>query len=94
VEESYRAEPQTKVIAGLHLYQWLALIGFAAGILFTMANPSRPPAPLTFADPWLIATSLLIGIAGWFTTGVDFPQSNRRFSRLAPADDPPHLLRP
>jgi O-antigen/teichoic acid export membrane protein len=94
VEESYRAEPQTKVFAGLHLYQWLALLGFAGGILFTMATPAPPPAPLSPINPWLIATSLLVGIAGWFVTGVDFPQSNRRFSRLAPADEPPRLLRP
>lgn len=29
VEESYRAEPQTPVVARLHLYQWIALVGFS-----------------------------------------------------------------
>ena len=35
VEESYRAEPQTRVVAGLHLYQWLAIGQTLAGIVTT-----------------------------------------------------------
>lgn len=93
VEESYRAEPQTPVYARLHLYQWLALLGFAAGIVFTTLKGVFP-APMGAGDPALIGGALLVGVAGWFTTGVDFPGSNRRFSRLAKADDPPRLLRP
>ncbi|HWI65217.1 MAG TPA: prolipoprotein diacylglyceryl transferase family protein, partial [Symbiobacteriaceae bacterium] len=93
VEEAYRSEPQTPVFARLHLYQWLALGGFAAGIIFTIVKASETPVPLGAADPRLVAFALLVGIIGWFVTGVDFPGSSRRFSRLAPADDPPRLLR-
>lgn len=93
VEESYRSEPQTPVFARLRLYQWLALAGFAAGIGFTMLKSAPPPAPLGAADPRLLAGALLVGVVAWFITGVDFPESNRRFSRLAPADAPPRLLR-
>lgn len=92
VEESYRAEPQTPVVAGLRLYQWLSFIGFAAGVLFTTLKTAPPPAPMAGADPWLLAAALLMGGVAWFVTGVDFPGSNRRFSRLAAADDPPRLL--
>lgn len=86
VEESYRAEPQTRVIAGLHIYQWLAIGQTLAGIVTT----TLPYAPRAggFAPPSLLlaagaaAMALLAGAA----LGVDFPRSNRRFSRLADAD--------
>jgi hypothetical protein len=45
-------------------------------------------------DPGLLTGALLVGVVGWFVTGVDFPGSNRRFSRLAPADEEPRLLKP
>lgn len=94
VEEAYRAEPQTPVCARLHLYQWIALAGFAIGIFFTTLKVVPPPVPLGAADPRILAGAVLVGVIGWFVTGVDFPQSSRRFSRLAPADDPPRLLKP
>lgn len=87
VEESYRAEPQTPVVARLRLYQWLAAAGFLAGMAVT-GLPSPPvPAPLPAADWRLAVGALLVGLIGWFITGVDFPGSNRRFSRLAPGDE-------
>lgn len=91
VEESYRGEPQTPVVARLRLYQWLALGGFAAGILVTTVKAAPPPAGA--GSPGLLGSALLVGAVGWFITGVDFPGSNRRFSRLAAADDPPRLLK-
>lgn len=91
VEESYRGEPQTPVLARLRLYQWLALGGFAAGILFTTVKAAPPPARA--GSLGLLGGALLVGLVGWFVTGVDFPGSNRRFSRLAEADDPPRLLK-
>ena len=52
VEESYRAEPQTRVVAGLHIYQWLAIGQTMAGIVTTTlpcaprAGGFAPPSPL------------------------------------------------
>lgn len=86
VEESYRAEPQTMIVGGLRLYQWLAIGSLLAGILCTLL-PAEPRAP-GFAAP---TATLLVAAAGMalltgFMMGVDFPGSNRRFSRLASAD--------
>jgi protein-S-isoprenylcysteine O-methyltransferase Ste14 len=86
VEEAYRAEPQTPVLGGLRLYQWCALFSVAAGLVCTSlpgtGSPGgfiAPPAPLWWYGA---GVGLLYGIA----MGVDFPGSNRRFSRLAAAD--------
>lgn len=87
VEESYRAEPQTRVIGGLHIYHWIAVgtvvIGMAASSVGS-AVTSPPTAPGVGA--WLAA--LTIGLLTSAAMGVDFPESNRRFSRLAAADEP------
>ena len=86
VEESYRAEPQTMIVGGLRLYQWLAVGSLVAGMLCTLL-PAAPRAP-GFATP----TATLLGAAAGMALltgvmmGVDFPESSRRFSRLAAAD--------
>lgn len=86
VEESYRAEPQTRVIAGLHIYQWLAIGQAVAGIVTTMLpSPGRAAgfaAPTALLAWGTLAMAVVAGIA----LGVDFPRSNRRYSRLAAAD--------
>jgi protein-S-isoprenylcysteine O-methyltransferase Ste14 len=92
VEESYRAEPQTPIFARLRIYQWLALGGFIAGIAFTLTGRLPLPSAAHPLDPVLLLGSIAVGLTGWFITGVDFPQSNRRFSRLAAADSPPRML--
>ncbi len=86
VEESYRAEPQTPMLGGLRIYQWCALLSIAAGLVCTTLPGSGspagfmlPPAPL-----WWYAGG--IGLLYTIAMGVDFPGSNRRFSRLAAAD--------
>jgi protein-S-isoprenylcysteine O-methyltransferase Ste14 len=94
VEESYRAEPQTPVRAGLRIYQWLALAGFLIGILFTTLGPATPPPMRDPSDAALLAGAALVALFAWLITGVDFPDSNRRFSRLADADEAPRRLDP
>jgi prolipoprotein diacylglyceryltransferase len=82
VEESYRGEPQTPVVCGLRLYQWLALLSVGAGAaVMALRTTSRAPAP----DPsWAaLVAAVFVGLACWFAMGVDFPASTRRFSRLA-----------
>ncbi len=46
VEEGYRDEPQTAIIAGLRLYQWIAIALTIAGALITaVAQSAAAPAP-------------------------------------------------
>lgn len=81
VEEAYRGEVQTPVIKGLRLYQWTAILSVLVGIFMTLININ--PIPLNPDFGWQIIIAALIG--GLFTTfamGVDFPNSNARFSRL------------
>ena len=86
VEESYRAEPQTRVIAGLHIYQWLAMAQVMAGILCTLL-PSEPRAAgFAVPTPFLLGGSLVMALLTGVAMGVDFPASDRRYSRLAGID--------
>lgn len=82
VEEAYRGELQTQVIGGLKIYQWTALISFLAGSIFTMF-PSAPVGLDSFGTtPFVWIGSLLMGAFVTIAMGVDWPESNRRFSRL------------
>jgi prolipoprotein diacylglyceryltransferase/protein-S-isoprenylcysteine O-methyltransferase Ste14 len=82
VEESYRGEPQTPIVGRLRLYQWVAILSAIAGALVTALGAS-PPAPAPDPSWPALAAALVFGALTWFATGVDFPDSNRRFSRLA-----------
>ncbi len=81
VEEAYRGEPQTATVGGLHLYQWIAVALAVAGAAITTVSSS----PLLLA-PSLRMSSVLLALGcaavAWFVTGIDFPDSSRRFARL------------
>jgi hypothetical protein len=81
VEEAWRGEPQTPVFWGLRLYQWAAITSVAGGILMTAFGYSAPaPAP---QPVWrALVPAAVFGLAVSIAMGVDFPNSNRRFSRL------------
>jgi prolipoprotein diacylglyceryltransferase len=81
VEEAYRGEPQTKGLLGLHIYQWIAIVcGVAGAVVTTEHTASLPPvASVRFSS---IAIGIGCGAAAWFVTGIDFPESSRRFARL------------
>jgi prolipoprotein diacylglyceryltransferase len=81
VEEAYRGEPQTMTMRGLHLYQWIAILTVVAGAAVTTVTGSPMPPVGSFR---LSAVLLAIGCGAvaWFVTGVDFPESSRRFARL------------
>jgi membrane-associated phospholipid phosphatase len=81
VEEAYRGEPQTRIIFGLRLYQWIAVLTIVAGAVMTCIH--GPAMPQSFN--WRISSILVAvgcGAAAWFVTGIDFPESSRRFARL------------
>lgn len=81
VEEAWRGEPQTKVLAGLRLYQWAAIVSAVLGALFTaFDNGELAPDP---SFRWgAIFTAGAFGLGVFGAMGVDFPKSQRRFSRL------------
>jgi prolipoprotein diacylglyceryltransferase len=81
VEEHYRGEPQTAWLAGLRLYQWLAIAFVVVGGGLTALNgaPAPPPDPPGFAALPALA---VVAVVTYTAFGVDFPAANRRFSRL------------
>ncbi len=81
VEEAWRGEPQTLILAGLRLYQWTAVVSVVIGALMT-AFGHAGPAPTPHFEWRVLLTSGVFGVIVWFAMGVDFPNSNRRFSRL------------
>jgi membrane-associated phospholipid phosphatase len=81
VEEAYRGEPQTRIVCGLRFYQWIAILVVVAGAVVTCMNGPEMQWSSAFR-----ANSILIAVGcsavAWFVTGVDFPESSRRFARL------------
>jgi phosphatidylglycerol:prolipoprotein diacylglycerol transferase len=73
----------TRVVAKLHIYQWLAVGMLVAGLLSIMApSPAAPPIGLSALLPALAVGAVFFVVCG-FAMGVDFPESQRRFSRLS-----------
>jgi prolipoprotein diacylglyceryltransferase/protein-S-isoprenylcysteine O-methyltransferase Ste14 len=81
VEEAWRGEPQTPVFARLRLYQWAAFASVLVGIGMTAlgTSESAPGAQFTWS---MLLPAAVFGVVVCFAMGVDFPESNRRFSRL------------
>lgn len=80
-EEGWRGEPQTKFIWGLKIYQWTAVTSVLLGMLFTVIGPQTSTnTPQLF---WSAAVpAVLFGVIVACAMGLDFPDSNHRFSRL------------
>jgi len=81
VEEAYRGEPQTKILFGLRLYQWIAVFTVVTGAILTTVRAGIG-LPRFEIRPLALALALLCGAATWFVAGIDFPESSRRFARL------------
>jgi len=80
VEESFRGEAQTPYWKGMRIYQWIAIVNITAGAVFTTIPHTRV---LSFEPNYAsLVYALVIGILVTFASGVDFPESNRRFARL------------
>ena len=86
VEESYRGEPQTPLVLGLRIYQWFAVGTLLLGVVCTMIPTPPRDHPFGVPSPALLAWAPAMFVVFAAAMGLDFPRSNRRFSRLAPAD--------
>lgn len=83
LEESTRGEVQTKIIAGLRMYQWLALLMVASGIVVTCLDSPLSSGGMDFGALFEhLPFYLIIAAVFTFAFGIDFPGSGRRFSEL------------
>jgi prolipoprotein diacylglyceryltransferase len=81
VEEAYRGESQTMILKGLRLYQWTAIVSVIVGIIMTTIR--LEPVIISPGFNWeSVLVAVLSGFFLFFAMGVDFPNSNVRFSRL------------
>lgn len=80
IEEAYRGEPQTPMIAGLRLYQWFAVGTVMLGAALTTVASAAPPT-LVFSRidlAYAFAFACMVAAA----MGIDFPESSRLLARL------------
>lgn len=81
VEEAYRGEVQTAIVKGLRLYQWTAILSVLVGVAMTLITIDSLPHNPAYNNEALFA-AIIGGVFVFFAMGVDFPESNTRFSRL------------
>jgi hypothetical protein len=81
VEESYRGEPGTFVVAGLRIYQWIAAGTLIAGAVLTALPGVRVAGP--DLDRASVLAAAIFAAFTWIAYGVDFPEKRFRFARLA-----------
>lgn len=86
VEEHFRGEPQTRIVGGLPVYQWLSIGLVLLGAPLTCI-PGTPLQRSWAFTPGAAFASLGIALAFALAMGVDFPRSNARFARLGPASE-------
>lgn len=94
IEETYRAEPQTRQVGGLHIYHWFAIGSVLCGAVLTGMDAAPPAQWLHATTPGSLFLALGMGLVAGFAMGVDFPGSNSPFSRLAGVEGDPRLLKP
>ncbi len=82
VEEAYRGEPQTGRHGGLSDYQWLAVGFVVLGFVFWNIPSAMLPVPAPEWDSVAVLPGLFLGLLYAFCMSMDFPDSNKRFSRL------------
>lgn len=83
VEEAWRGEPQTRRFWRLTEYQWLCvLFVLIAFVIWSVPEAMVPVIPPEWNLGGHIAAAAAVGILYVFAMSMDFPDSNRRFSRL------------
>jgi membrane-associated phospholipid phosphatase/protein-S-isoprenylcysteine O-methyltransferase Ste14 len=80
VEESLRGEAQTPYWAGMRIYQWIALLNIFLGALFTTIHDTTTIHFQFNIESLYLA--IVMGFMVMFASGVDFPESRKRFARL------------
>ena len=80
VEEAYRGEPQTSIVWGLPLYQWLAVGSTVIGALLTTLP--WPGAPMLAMSGRGVLCALAFALISAAAMGVDFPETNRPLACL------------
>jgi hypothetical protein len=86
VEESFRAEPQTPRVLGLPVYQWFAIASLVGGMVVSVVPSVARAGGFAAPSVALVVGAAALALLTGFAMGVDFPNSNARFSRLAAAD--------
>jgi prolipoprotein diacylglyceryltransferase len=81
VEEHFRGEPQTRVLRGFRLYQWLAIASVAGGAAIS-ALPGSPAPEARMLSPGALGIVTAFSVLVYFAYGLDFPGLKRRFARL------------
>ena len=81
VEEHFRGEPQTSVIGGLRLYQWLSIGFIIAGAGVTTLPPGYGQG-IGEIDSGALVVFVAVALLLYLGFGADLPGSSRRFSRL------------
>jgi hypothetical protein len=80
-EEAFRGEPQTPILSGLRLYQWIAIATVVGGAAVTALVPGSPAPAASFS--WgVLGIAAGFGAISTVLLGVDAPESDRRFARL------------
>jgi len=77
----YRGEVQIAIVKGLRLYQWTAILSVLVGIAMTL-NQIQAIHHMSAYNTDALTAAYIGGRFVFFAMGVDFPQSNARFSRL------------
>ncbi len=81
VEESFRGESQTEIKYGLRIYQWLSILSVLIGIFIT-SLPTVNHTGISNFSLELMINPIFLALITTFAMGIDFPNSNKRFSRL------------
>ena len=66
----------------MRIYQWLAVTSVVAGAMVTAVGRGAPAPEFQFEVAYILPALAFGGIT-WFAYGMDFPDVNRRFARLA-----------
>jgi len=82
VEERYRGEPQTPVIGGLKIYQWIGIGFLVFGSVLTMIPSETVSFDGAGATQSMWIAAIIYGLVCGAAMGADFPNSNKRFTRL------------